>query len=357
MGGRGRKYERKERELILALVQEATEAGARLEKACEILGLRARTLQRWRAQEVGEDRRRGPRTTPGNKLSPEEREEVLRTVNLPEYRDLPPKQIVPKLADRGIFLASESTIYRILREEKQLAHRERSRPATGGHPREHVATGPNQVYSWDITYLLSPVRGRFFYLYLVEDIWSRKIVGAAVQDRESSDLAAELIEEVCLSQRIAPQGVVLHSDNGGPMKGATMLATLQQLGIMPSFSRPGVSDDNPFSESLFRTVKYRPEYPSAPFESLEEARAWVARFVDWYNTEHLHSGINFVTPKDRHDGAEDAIFAERRRVYEAARQRHPERWSTNTRRWESVKEVRLNPEKCDDAPSKKQRAA
>lgn len=339
------------------LVQEATDAGARLEKACELIGIQARTLQRWRSQNVGEDRRNGPHSSPGNKLGPEEREDVLRTVNRPENRDLSPKQIVPKLADQGIYIASESTIYRILREERQLTHRERSRPATGGRPREHVATGPNQVYSWDITYLLSPVRGRFYYLYLIEDVWSRRIVGFAVHDRESSDLAAELIEEVCILHEIDPNGVVLHSDNGGPMKGSTMLATLQRLGIVPSFSRPSVSNDNPFSESLFRTMKYRPEYPSAPFESLEQARAWVALFVRWYNTEHLHSAINFVTPADRHEGRENAIFARRQTVYEAARQRHPQRWSAHTRRWVSIKEVRLNPEKCDHARSPKQRAA
>jgi putative transposase len=240
--------------LILALVKEATDAGARLEKACEVIEMRARTIQRWQSQNTGEDRRRGPLTSPGNKLSPKEREKILETVNSPEYRDLPPKQIVPKLADKGIYLGSESTLYRILREEEQLRHRERSKPATSTRPREHVATGPNQVYSWDITYLPSPVRGRFYYLYLVMDVWSRKIVGATVHDRESPDLAAELIEEVCILYEIDPRGLVLHSDNGGPMKGSTMLATLQRLGIMPSFSRPGVSNDNPFSESLLRTM-------------------------------------------------------------------------------------------------------
>ena len=333
------------------------DAGARIEKACGILEVRSRTLQRWRAQDVGEDRRRGPHTSPGNKLCQEEREEILQTVNSPEYRDLPPKQIVPKLADEGIYLASESTFYRILREERLLAHRERSKPATSKRPREHVATGPDQVYSWDITYLRSPVRGQFYYLYLAVDVWSRKVVGAAVHDRESSDLAADLIEEVCILHEIDPRGIVLHSDNGGPMKGSTMLAMLQQLGIVPSFSRPSVSDDNPFSESLFRTMKYSLEYPSTPFESLENARAWVANFVRWYNTEHLHSGINFVTPADRHAGREDAIFTRRKLVYEAARRRHPERWSGDTRSWESVKEVRLNPEKEKDARREEQRAA
>ncbi len=343
--------------MILALVKEATDAGARLEKACEVIAIRTRTLQRWRLQDIGEDRRCGPLTSPGNKLSKEEREEILQTANSPEYRDLPPKQIVPKLADQGTYLASESTFYRMLREEHLLAHRERSRPATGGRPKEHVATGPDQVYSWDITYLLSPVRGRFYYLYLVVDVWSRKIVGAEVHDRESTDLAADLIEEVCILREIDPRGIVLHSDNGGPMKGSTMLAMLQQLGIAASFSRPSVSNDNPFSESLFRTMKYSLEYPSTPFDSLEQARAWVATFVRWYNTQHLHSGINFVTPADRHAGREDAIFAQRRQVYEAARRRHPERWSGSTRKWESVKEVRLNPEKCKDASTEENTAA
>jgi len=331
--------------LILSLLTEATDSGARLEKACEMIDLSVRTVQRWRSQEIGEDRRRGPLTPPANRLSPEERQEVLEVVNLPEYRDLPPTQIVPRLADEGIYLASESTMYRILKEERQLVHREPSKPSTRSRPREYVATGPDQVYSWDITYLLSPVRGRFYYLYMVVDVWSRKIVGYAVHDRESSELAADLVLDVCLLRKIDPEGIVLHSDNGGPMKGSTMLATLQQLGVVASFSRPSVSNDNPYSESLFRTMKYRPEYPSGRFESLEQARAWVELFVRWYNTEHLHSGINFVTPADRHAGREEEVFAKRQDVYEAAKKRRPERWSGKIRRWEGVKRVRLNPAK------------
>jgi len=343
--------------LILSLLTEATDSGARLEKACETIEFSVRTVQRWRKQEVGEDGRRGPLTPPANKLSAEEREEILRVVNLPPYRDLPPSQIVPRLADQGTYLASESTVYRTLKEERQLKHRDRSKPKTRRRPKEHVATGPDQVYSWDITYLLSPVRGRFYYLYMILDVWSRKMVGFAVHDRESPDLASELIKEVTILREIDPKGVVLHSDNGGPMRGSTMLATLQQLGVVPSFSRPSVSNDNPYSESAFRTMKYTPEYPSGPFPSLGAARAWVTLFVLWYNTEHLHSGINFVTPEDRHAGREDAIFDQRRQVYEAARRRHPERWSGSTRNWVSVKEVRLNPEKCNDAQHENKTAA
>lgn len=329
--------------MILDLVAEAVRTGARREKACEVVGVDLRTIERWSKPGAEEDRRRGPRTQPANKLSPAERAEVVEVVNAPEHRDLSPKQIVPRLADEGRYLASESTLYRILREEGLLAHRERSRPPVA-RPREHVATAPCQVWSWDITYLRSAVRGRFYYLYLVLDVWSRKIVGWAVHEEESMEHGARLVEAVCAELGLTPEDLVLHADNGGPMKGSTMLATLQRLGIVPSFSRPHTSDDNPYSESLFRTLKYRPEYPSRPFASLEEARAWVAAFVRWYNTEHLHSSLRFVSPDDRHFGREDAVLAHRRRVYTAARRVHPERWSGATRNWDPVGAVTLNPE-------------
>jgi len=183
-----------------------------------------------------------------------------------------------------------------------------------------------------------------FYLYMVEDVWSRKVVGWEVHAEENMEFSSRLITKICEMLGIDPDGIILHADNGGPMKGSTMLATLQRLGLIPSFSRPSVSNDNPFSESLFRTMKYRPEYPSRPFASLEEARAWVAEFVEWYNTQHLHSGIRFVTPDDRHHGREFEILAGRRAVYERARQRHPNRWSQGTRNWTPIEKVCLNPE-------------
>ena len=332
--------------MILHLIDEAVDSGARLNQACDMLGLSARAIQRWREQgEQGFDRRLGPKTAPRNKLSLAERKAVLDAANRPEYRDLSPKQIVPLLADEGVYLASESTLYRILREEDALHHREPSRPRSVSRPREHIATGPCEVFSWDITYLRSAVRGAFYYLYLVEDIFSRKIVGWAVHEEESMDLAARLIDDTAISLGRDPRGLVLHSDNGGPMKGSTMLATLQRLGIVPSFSRPHVSDDNPYSESLFRTLKYRPEFPRDPFASMEAARQWVEDFVAWYNTEHLHSAISFVKPEDRHTGRDIDILAARQRVYEAARNRNPERWARDTRNWERVAVVKLNPER------------
>lgn len=331
--------------MILQLIEEALEAGARLQPACELLGLSARTHQRWKQQGGGQDRRRGPKSLPTNKFSAQEREHLLQVVNAPEFRDLSPKQIVPRLADRREYVGSESTMYRVLRAEGQLGHRQSSRPARATRrPREHVATGPEQVWSWDISYLKSPIRGVFFYLYLILDVWSRKIVGARVYAEESTELAAELFEATCEGLGLDPDGLVLHQDNGSPMKGATLLATLTSLGVLASFSRPRVSDDNPYSEALFRTLKYRPEYPQRPFASLDEAQAWVDRFVAWYNTEHLHSAIRFVTPDDRHFGRETAILAQRCRVYDTARRRHPERWSGPTRNWEPVTTVYLNPE-------------
>ena len=329
--------------MTLDLIDEMAVTKVPLERACRVLGLSKRTVERWRGQCGGEDQRQGPGSLPSNKLSEKERELVLNVSNSVEYRDLSPKQIVPKLADKGTYIASESSFYRILREEGQLSHREKSRPPSR-KPNEHVATGPCQVWSWDLTYLRSALRGCFFYLYLVVDIWSRKIVGWTVEESESTDSAAALLHRICIELGINPMGLVLHSDNGGPMKGSTMLATLQRLGVIPSFSRPHVSDDNPYSEALFRTMKYRPCYPSKPFASIEEARASVARFVAWYNPEHMHSAISFVTPEDRHCGRDMLLLERRRLVYERARGKHPERWSNATRDWRHVETVALNPE-------------
>jgi len=309
------------------------------------LDLTARTIQRWRRQDGGEDRRHGPLTEPGNKFSDEERQLVITTSNAPNYRDLSPKQIVPKLADTGVYIGSEATFYRILREEDQINHRERSRPATNNRPREKKADGPCQVWSWDITYLKSTIKGRFFFLYLIMDVWSRKVMAATVFSKECGQNSALMMVEAYHRHGVNPEMLTLHSDNGGPMKGSTMLATLQRLKVVPSFSRPRVSDDNPFSESLFRTLKYRPEYPSQPFASEQEAQRWVDGFVQWYNTDHLHSEIRFVSPDDRHYGKENAILNKRKEVYTQARQKNPNRWSGQIRNWEPVEIVRLNPEK------------
>jgi len=331
--------------MILELIAEARESGARLRLCCETIELDIRTVQRWleNGPEGGNDKRRGPATSPGNKLSEHERAELIEIATSPEFRDLPPSQIVPQLADIGIYMASESTVYRILHEEKLAKHRGRKASPKRARPAEHTATNPDQVWCWDISYLRAPVRGQFFYLYLFLDVWSRKIVGWRVFDREDNVLAAKAFQEICVEHNVNAEGLVLHSDNGGPMKGATMLATLQELGVMQSFSRPSVSNDNPFIESAFSTVKSRPNYPDKPFEDIEAARLWLTGFVDWYNNEHRHSGISFVTPAQRHAGLDIELLAHRKRVYEAAKSRTPTRWSRSTRRWDRHDTVRLNP--------------
>jgi len=341
---------REQRQLTLELIDEAMASGARQSKACEVLELSARTVQRWRKKDGGEDRRKGPLSLPKNALSEQEKQQVLQVANRPENRELSPKQIVPKLAEKGKYIASEPSFYRILREADQLAHRQRSSPPQKRTKPRLVAHGPNEVWTWDITYLRTSVKGLFFYLYLVMDMWSRKIVGWTVEECESKELSAALLERACRELGVDPEGIVLHADNGGPMKGSTMLATLQRLGIVASFSRPRVSDDNPYSEALFRTLKYRPEYPNRPFSTIEEAQAWVAAFVVWFNTEHLHSAIRFVTPNDRHFGREQEVLARRRATYEEARKRHPERWSGPTRNWEPGGAVYLNPDTQEVLP-------
>jgi putative transposase len=260
-----------------------------------------------------------------------------------------PKQIVPRLADRGEYIGSESSMYRVLEDAGQLAHRTPSKPRATQRPDALVATGPNQVWSWDITYLPAAVRGTFFYLYLFVDVWSRRIVKAVVLNEEGGDHAARLLAEAVVENDVAPGVLCLHADNGGAMKGATMLATMQSLGVIPSFSRPSVSNDNPFSEALFRTLKYVPSYPRKPFDSIDSAWAWVERFVSWYNGEHRHSAIGFVTPDERHHGRDVAVLLARREVYARAREQHPARWSGNARRWDAPAVVTLNPRGRDDS--------
>lgn len=329
--------------MAIQLIREAINKGARQKQACEIMGISTRTLQHWRHSGT-QDQRQQVKKIPVNKLSDQERAAILAVCNSDEFKSQAPKQIVPALADKGLYLASESSFYRILRDANQLHHRGRTAPTNQAKPDAYTASGPNQVWSWDITYLARNVKGVFFYLYLFMDIYSRKIVGWEVYENESSEQAADLLRKTRLAEAISSQQeVVLHSDNGSPMKGATMLATMQKLGIVPSFSRPSVSNDNPYSESLFKTLKYTPTYPSKPFESLEEARQWVAAFVQWYNHSHRHSGIKYVTPGQRHQGEDIAILVQRKRIYEEAKKQHPERWSGETRNWDHESRVRLNP--------------
>ena len=338
--------------MILEALDEAVAAGARLWRACQVIGLSMRTVQRWRELGGGDDRRRGPKSAPHNKLSEAEVDKIVAVVKSKEYADLSPRQLVPLLASQGVYLASEPTFYRVMHRRCMICHRERSRPPVP-RPRALTATGPGQVLSWDITYLRSTTKGSFYYLYLVVDVWSRMIVAAEVHEVECGKIAAAMIKNACIANEQSCMSVWLHSDNGAPMKSAHLLAMLQRLGISPSFSRPRTSNDNPYSEALFRTLKYRPNYPSRPFASLEAARAWVERFVRWYNEEHRHSAINYVTPRERHEGRHIESLALRERVYEEAKARHPERWTGAIRNCDPIRVVCLNPERAANQVVKK----
>ena len=271
--------------------------------------------------------------------------EILEVVKKEEFADLPPTQIVPKLADQCIYIASESTFYRVLREQNMQNHRGRSKRPERRLPESHLATAPNQVWTWDITWLKGPVKGMFYRLYLIIDLFSRKIVGWEIWETEEAKFAEELMKKTVMSEKIQGRPLVLHSDNGSPMKAATFQVLLEKLGIQSSYSRPRVSNDNPYSEAMFRTLKYRPEYPYKGFGTLDAAREWSLKFVHWYNCVHLHSGINFVTPDQCHTGAYVEVLKKRKEVYEQAKQKRPERWSGSTRDWTPHESVALNPMK------------
>ena len=332
-------------------IEAAQQAGARLRLACEVAGIDVRTLQRWKAHQglvAGDRRPQAVRATPAHALSVEERQQILCVANEARFADMPAARIVPALADEGVYLASESSFHRVLRAHGQTRHRGRAKaPRQSRPPTTHVATAPRQLWCWDMTFLPTQILGRWLYLYLILDVYSRKIVGFEVHDSDDASHAAHLVKRTALAEGIHSMLTkpVLHGDNGSTLKATTVLAMLHWLGVKPSYSRPRVSDDNAYAEALFRTAKYRPEFPHKGFAELEQARAWAARFVRWYNHEHRHSGIRYVSPAQRHAGEDAAILAARHQVYLRARQRNPRRWSGATRNWTPIGPVTLNPER------------
>ena len=340
-----------DRQALARDIDVAHTAGARLKPACETAGIELRTLQRWQAADglVSGDRRPlAVRPTPRHALSDAERAQVLAVANEPRFAAVPPARIVPMLADEGVYLASESTFSRVLRSHGQTAHRGRAKaPKAVRPPTTHIATAVRQVWCWDMTYLPAQVLGRWFHLYLILDLYSRKIVGWEAHDSDHADHATHLVRRTALAEGIAALRTkpVLHGDNGSTLKATTVLAMLNWLGVKPSYSRPRVSDDNAYAEALFRTAKYRPEFPAKGFSDLGEARVWAAGFVHWYNVDHRHSGIRYVSPAQRHAGDDLDILAARHALYRRARELNPARWSGNTRNWSPVGAVTLNPER------------
>jgi len=297
-----------------------------------------RTLQRWRTGHIT-DRRKGAPKRVANKLSPEIITDLITTACSAEYRNDNPLVMYVKLLEEHRYIASPRSLYRILKAQGLLKRRcNGAVPAKHKRPPERTATGPNQVWSWDITYLPLQVRGLFVYAYVFLDIWSRKIVGWEIQERESPEIASH-----CFERTVAREGnrpLYLHSDNGNPMKGISMLATLYRFGVIPSYSRPRVSNDNAYSEALFKTAKYVPSYPGY-FASLGDAQLWFADFVHWYNTKHRHSAIGYVTPEQRHTGTDKELLHHRNMTLFYARLFRPEIRS-HLKDWVHVTKVVLN---------------
>lgn len=336
--------------MALQQIADARTAGIASSKVCDVLNINERTYRRWsKQQNLADGRLNAKPCIYSQALSAEDKQRIIKICCSEEFASLPPSQIVPILADRGVYIASEATFYRVLRAADLLHHRGKAKmvnPDRKTQPKAHKATAPNQVWSWDITYLPSTVKGQFYYLYLILDVYSRYIVGWEVHECESAEYAAQLINKACLRHGVNKEQLVLHSDNGSPMKGSTMLAMLQGLGVAASFSRPRVSNDNPYSESAFRTLKYCSKYPNKPFVTLNAAQEWVHQFVGWYNTKHRHSGIRFVTPEQRFKGLDVYLLSQRKVVYEQVKQQYPHRWKgRSTRNWEHQNEVWLNPPK------------
>ncbi|MGT2470786.1 IS3 family transposase [Paraburkholderia terrae] len=343
--GKGRLISSPDRDEAMQLIDEAVQEGASRRRACEELGLSVRTVQRWRLSPQ-DGRPLAVRDAPRNRLDEAQRQAVLEAANRPEYASLTPHQIVPKLADEGIYLGSESTFYRVLKAAGQAQRRGRAKAPQQRTLTTHCATGPNQVWCWDITWMPSTVRGRYFYWYMMKDIYSRKLVMNEVWEEESAEHASVLLTKGCLREGLAGGPLVLHSDNGSAMKGATMRATMVDLGVQSSFNRPRVSNDNAFAESLFRTAKYCALWPEKPFATLDDARQWVQRFVQWYNEKHCHSALKYVTPGQRHRGEAAQLLSRRRALYESVRMQNPERWSGGIRNWDLTGPVYLNPERA-----------
>jgi len=348
--GRGRLTSQSNRIKVVVAIDEAVLSGARQFKACEVVGISERTYQRWKVQ--GNDTKDGRpdalRPIPANKLHLEEEKRILEVMNQKEHRSLSPNQVFHKLIDKeGIYIASVSSFYRVLRYFGQVNHRGYAKAPISKNITTHCATGPNQVCMWDITWLPGPVKGIYYYLYMIIDLFSRKVVGWEIWDHESSENASVLVKKAvyCENVLMKNEPLVLHSDNGSPMKGASLLTTLCNLGIVRSNSRPRVSNDNAYIESMFRTVKYMPAFPHNGFSDIETARRWVDAFVDYYNNDHHHSSLKFLTPNQRHNGSSEEILQRRKEILETAKAKNPERWTGPVQNCTMEQAVWLNPSK------------
>lgn len=308
--------------------------------ACEDLGVSRATFYRRQRPKTGHQQ---SRPTPARALSEKEQDNVFHTLCSERFVDRSPAEVVATLLDEGVYMCSERTMYRVLdsraavqERRPQLNHPEYKKP-------ELMATGPDQVWSWDITRLLGPKKWTYFYLYVILDIFSRYVVGWMVGTRENSALGGRLIQQSCLKHGVQPQILTLHSDRGSPMTSQCTAQLLADLGVTRSLSRPQVSDDNPFSEAQFKTLKYHPSFPGR-FEDQNQAKTFCRSFFPWYNTEHRHGGISMLTPYQVHFGLADQIIAGREAVLHEAWAAHPERFVSGMPKPEPLPEaVWINP--------------
>jgi putative transposase len=289
--------------------------------ACELLGIPRSSFYRARQPK----RESKPRPTPKRALKPGEKDQVRQTLNSERFQDSAPRQVYAALLDDGEYLCSWRTMYRILDEYKEV----RERRDQLRHPNyikpELLATGPNQLWSWDITKLKGPAKWTYYYLYTILDVFSRYVPGWLIAECESATLAQQLIAESCAKQGIEPSQLTLHADRGSAMISKTVALLLADLGVTKTHSRPYVSNDNPYSEAQFKTMKYRPDFPER-FGCIQDARAWARTFFHWYNHEHYHSGLSLLTPVTVHYGQAPAILEQRQKVLQTAYATHPERF-------------------------------
>lgn len=311
-----------DRQTVIGLIDEAMASGARQSKACVVIDLDERRLRNWRKS--GGDGRTGGYRAKDQALSAAEKDAIVEAFSAPDLKDLPPKQAFIRLLDRGVYLGSYSSFLRVLKE-REVVGCKGHRNGTGNKKRpELAATAPNQIWCWDITWLESRTKGKYFYLYMIIDMYSRKVVGWTVAARENGGVAKALFARTLEAEGVSEDQLIVHSDNGKPMRSRTLRALYKLLSVAASYGRPHTSNDNAFAESLFATLKGRVAFPEY-FGSLEAAEAFCTEFFPWYNEEHQHSGLDYVTPSKVHAGAHLAIFAQRNARLEQQRLLHPKR--------------------------------
>ncbi len=308
-------------EAVVALAPDSGMTAA----ACVALGVSRASVQRRRARLTAPPAVRRPRPRPARALTALQQQAVLDVLHMPRFADQAPAEIYATLLDEGVFLCSIRTMYRILGQHGEVRERREQLRHPSYRKPELLAERPNQVWSWDITKLMGPTKWRYFYLYVILDIFSRRVVGWCVADAESAALFRPLFDDAIAKHNVPPGQLTLHADRGGPMKAKATALLLADLGVTRSHNRPYTSNDNPFSESHFKTLKYQPQFPQR-FGCIEDARSFCRQFFDWYNQDHHHTGIGLMTPDQVHHGQADAVHAARQLTLDQAFRDNPERF-------------------------------